>query len=70
MDRSPPRFRICVHRTTECYYARVVELPGCVARGATVVESIENVRGAIRTFLVVARLHVNDTPVVHVEITA
>ena len=70
MEKSPPRFRVCVHRTTDCYYARVVELPGCVARGATVVESIENVRRAIRTFLVVSHLHVNDRPIVHVEITA
>ena len=68
MQPAEARFRVCVHRARDGYYARVLELPGCVARGATEVEAIENVREAIRSFLWVARLLASDRPTVHVEI--
>ena len=64
------RFSICVHRTRGGYIARVVEIPGCVARGETEIEAIENVRGAIRAFVMVARIIATDRPVVRLEISA
>ena len=64
------RFSICVHRTRHGYIARVVEIPGCVARGESEIEAIENVRGAIRAFAMVARIIATDRPVVRVEISA
>jgi predicted RNase H-like HicB family nuclease len=70
MDATPTRYRICVHRARGGYYARVVELPGCVGHGITAVESIENVRVALKTFRVVAELHTRDTPVLTLEIGA
>jgi predicted RNase H-like HicB family nuclease len=70
MESSGERFRICVHRARDGYYARVLELPGCVARGATEVEAVENVRAAIRAFLWTARLLARDPPTVNLEISA
>ena len=70
MESTGTRFRICVHRSRDGYYARVIELPGCVARGATEVEAVENVRGAIRAFLWVAHTLARDRPTVNLEITA
>jgi predicted RNase H-like HicB family nuclease len=64
------RFRICVHRTRSGYFARVVEVPGCVARGATEIEAIENARAAIRLFVAVGHLLNCDRPTLRVEITA
>ena len=70
MQSTGSRFTVCVHRSRDGYYARVIELPGCIARGATEVEAVENVRGAIRAFLWVARTLDRDRPTVNLEITA
>ena len=64
------RYRVFVHRAPRGYFARVAELPGCVAHGATEVEAVENVRVAIRTFAVVAELLALDAALVQVEISA
>ena len=63
------RYRVCVHRARGGYYARVVEIPGCVARGDTEIEAIENARSAIRCFLWVGKLLASDRATVQVEIT-
>jgi len=70
MEGKATRYRICVHRARGGYYARVVDLPGCVGHGVTAVESIENVRAALKTFHVVAELYMRDTPVLTLEIGA
>ena len=70
METAAARFKVCVHRARDGYYARVVEIPGCVARGATEVEAIENLRGALRAFLCVAQVLASDRATVEVEITA
>ena len=70
MSSKPLRFQVRVHRVEETYVARVVEFPGCVARGATAVEAIENARGALRSFLSVAHLLRSEPVIVQVEITA
>ena len=64
------RFRIAIHRAKGCYFARVVDLPGCTARGASEVEALENARGAIRAYLWVAQLLAGDRAAVELEITA
>ena len=69
-ERFNGRYKVCVHRARECYYARVLELPGCVARGSTEVEAVENLRAAIRTVLWVAQLLSRDPAVLQLEITA
>lgn len=65
-----PRFRVAVHRGRGCYYARVLNLPGCIACGATEVEAIENARTNIRAYLFVAHALAEDPTAVMVEISA
>ena len=63
-----PRFRVALHRATGCYVARVLELPGCVGRGATQVEAVETARAAIRAHLLLARALEGDPAMVQLEI--
>jgi predicted RNase H-like HicB family nuclease len=71
MDAPPAtRFKVSVHRAPGGYFARVIELPGCVARGATEVEAVENVRSAIRAFLWVGEFLASDPAIVQLEISA
>src|SRR5256885_5217880 len=35
------RYRIAIHRAKGCYFAHVVDLPGCFSRGASEVEAVE-----------------------------
>jgi hypothetical protein len=64
------RFRIVLHRLMGCYFARVVELPGCISRGATEVEAVENARAAIRAHLWLASALAGDVAQVELEIHA
>jgi predicted RNase H-like HicB family nuclease len=66
--RRGDRFTVSVHRAHGCYFACVAQLPGCVARGATEVEAVENARAAIRTFLRTAQLLASDPATVRLEI--
>ena len=56
MDSKPRHqsFRVAVHRSLHCYIARVEGLPGCISRGATPSEAVENARLAIRSYLALA----------------
>lgn len=67
--RARPRFRIAVHRAKGSYFARVLNLPGCIARGATEVEAIENARMNIRAYLWIAQALAEDQATVMLEIT-
>jgi predicted RNase H-like HicB family nuclease len=51
-----------------CYFARVLELPGCVCRGGTAVEAVERARGAIRAHQQLARALDGDAAAVQLEI--
>ena len=53
-----------------CYFACVVDLPGCVCRGATEVEAVENARAAIRAHLWIAQALAGDHATVELEISA
>lgn len=64
------RFRIAIHRAGGCYFAQVIDLPGCFARGATEVEAVENARGAIRAYLWAVQVLAADDPTVRLEISA
>ena len=61
-------FRVALHRAMGCYLARVLELPGCVGRGATEVEAVEMARTAIRAHLAMARALEGDSAMVQLEI--
>jgi len=70
MAAQPPRFRIAIHRAKGAYFAQVLDLPGCIARGATEVEAVENARAAIRAYLWVAQALAGDRATVQLEISA
>lgn len=71
MDAEPVnRYVVAIHRTSGGYFARVSALPGCIARGATEVEALENVREMIRLHLAIARLAAAERPRVSLEISA
>ena len=53
-----------------CYFACVLDLPGCVCRGATEVEAIENARAAIRAYLWVDQVLASDPATMELEIRA
>ena len=61
-------FRVALHRAMGCYFARVLELPGCTCRGETQVEAVEMARAAIRAHLQVAKALEGDSATVHVQI--
>lgn len=67
-SNAGPSFRVALHRAMGCYLARVLELPGCVGRGATEVEAVEMARAAIRAHLLMTRALDGDRAVVQLEI--
>jgi predicted RNase H-like HicB family nuclease len=64
------RYRIALHRAKGGYFARVLNLPGCIARGATEVEAVENARTNIRAYVCIAQVLAQDEATVTLEITA
>jgi predicted RNase H-like HicB family nuclease len=64
------RFRVAIHRAQGCYFAQVLDLPGCFSRGTSEVEALENARSAIRAFLWLGQALEGDTATVQVEISA
>ena len=64
------RFRVAIHRAQGCYFAQVLDLPGCFSRGTSEVEALENARTAIRAYLWLGRALDGDTATVQLEITA
>jgi predicted RNase H-like HicB family nuclease len=67
---APARFRIALHRCRGGYFARAVDIPGCVSRGASEVEAVENARAAIRAYVCIARLLAHERAMVELEISA
>jgi predicted RNase H-like HicB family nuclease len=68
-DAAPLRFRIAIHRWRGSYIARAIDLPGCLSRGATEVEAVENARAAIRAYLRVVNLLQSERATVELEIS-
>lgn len=67
---SPRRYRVALHRARGCYFAHVVDIPGCVSRGASEVEAVENARHALRAYLWITQVLAAEAALVEVEITA
>lgn len=63
------RYQVAIHRAAGCYFAQVLELPGCSSRGATEVEALENAREAIRAYLWMAQKLAGDDALVRLEIS-
>jgi predicted RNase H-like HicB family nuclease len=64
------RFRVAIHRAQGCYFAQVLDLPGCFSRGESEVEALENARSTIRAYLRLAQVLAGDTATVQLEISA
>lgn len=64
------RYRIAIHRAKGCYFAQVLDLPGCFSRGATEVEAVENARSSIRAYLWLVQALAGDAATVQLEISA
>ena len=67
---SRQRYRIALHRTSRGYFAVALDIPGCVSRGASEVEAVENARACIRNYLQLAKLFASRRPAVELEISA
>jgi predicted RNase H-like HicB family nuclease len=67
---EPFRYRIAVYRAQGAYFACVPQLPGCIARGRSEVEAVENARHAIRSYLFIRQVLAGDRATVEVEIKA
>jgi predicted RNase H-like HicB family nuclease len=65
---SLDRFVIALHPTPRGCFARVVNLPGCFAKGADEIEAVENVRVAIRAYIALEALVASERPRVRLEI--
>jgi predicted RNase H-like HicB family nuclease len=70
VEATPNRYVVAIHRAPGGYFARVLGHPGCIARGATEVEALENVREMIRLHEAIARLAAAERPRVSLEISA
>jgi predicted RNase H-like HicB family nuclease len=64
------RYHVSLHRAKGCYFACVTELPGCVTRGASEVEALENARAAIRAHQWIARVLAAEQATLRLEIRA
>lgn len=69
-SQSPDRFIVAIHRTPQGFFAQVVNLPGCFAKGATEVEALENARAMIPAFAALTALMAESRPRVRLEISA
>ena len=67
---EPARFRVALHRARGCYFACVLDIPGCYSRGATEVEAVENARAAIRSYLWTLQVLAEDNATLELEIRA
>ncbi len=67
---SLPRYRIAVYRLVGGYLARVSDLPGCLCRGDSEVEALENARAAIRAWRQLARSLEDRAAIVEIEVSA
>lgn len=67
---APLRFRLAIHPWRGSHIARAIDLPGCLSRGATEVEAVENARAAIRAYLRIVNVLESQRATVELEISA
>ncbi len=64
------RYRIALQKSEEGFAVSVPGLPGCWSQGATEPEAIENVKTAIKEYLAVAELLLEDADIREIEVAA
>jgi predicted RNase H-like HicB family nuclease len=62
------RYRIALHQSDEGFAVSVPGLPGCWSQGATEAEAIENIRDAIRDYLVVVEQELRGADIREIEV--
>ena len=62
------RYRIAVHESDEGFSVSVPGLPGCWSQGASEAEAIENIKDAIREYLIVVDEQLRGEEVREVEV--
>jgi predicted RNase H-like HicB family nuclease len=62
------RYRIALHESDEGFSASVPGLPGCWSQGATEAEALENIKDAIREYLVVVDEQLRGEKVREIEV--
>ena len=63
------KYKIAIHRSDEGYSVSVPGLPGCWSQGATEQEALDNIRDAIREYLLVVDEGLRGAEVREIEIT-
>jgi len=69
-NAHPGRYRVSLHRAKGSWFAHVLDVPGCIGRGATEVEAVEDARAVIRSYRHVAHLLAHDTARIILEVNA
>ncbi len=62
------KYKIAIARTDEGYSVSVPGLPGCWSQGSTETEAIDNIREAIKEYLLVRDDLVRDADIREVEV--
>jgi predicted RNase H-like HicB family nuclease len=62
------KYRIALHKSEEGFSVSVPGLPGCWSQGSTENEALENIRDAIREYLLVIDDQLKDADVREVEV--
>ena len=62
------RYRIALHESDEGFSASVPGLPGCWSQGTTESEALENIKDAIREYLVVVDEQLRGEKVREIEV--
>jgi predicted RNase H-like HicB family nuclease len=62
------RYKVALHRTEEGISVSVPGLPGCWSEGDTEDEALENIRDAIREFLLALDDQLQDAEIREVEV--
>lgn len=61
-------YTVVVHKSKYGYHIECPALPGCVSQGNTLQEALENIRDAIRTYLMMIRKETRNRKTVEVQV--
>jgi predicted RNase H-like HicB family nuclease len=62
------KYKIALYKSDEGYSVSVPGLPGCWSQGATEAEALDNIKDAIREYLMVVDDNLKDADVREVEV--
>lgn len=62
------KYRIALHKSDEGYSVSVPGLPGCWSQGTTEEDAVENIRDAIREYLLVVEEQLRGEEIREIEV--